>query len=316
MIFLHKGNKMKERKVTARRRGISVKSAFRRRIREFRIQSGLTINDVSAKAKVSERWIRNFENECYPKHFDEDPLIRLANAYGITFEELINGGDAPSSSQINATDFKSISEVFAKIDEGLIRIIRDLEKVHEHEVEDAYQDLLSARVKNHGLDLEVIKESLNNPDYINQLKQSLPEPDLTIEVDKAFSRLRFTDGEGITLVIDKPNLLWDCICQYPGRKPDPKICPIHSSEHGKAITEKFKTGYVLILYDGKPFYWKREESLWPPSVDSYKMMLDLESEGLLQNNIDSVLDIGSGTGFLGIVLAVENFNVTNLTLAD
>ena len=82
------------------------------------------------------------------------------------------------------------------------------------------------------------------------------------------------------------------------------------------MTAAFKNGPVEIRWRDVRVRWRNERELWPPSVDSFAFMQDLEGEGVFQSDCRNILDLGSGTGFLGIALAKLNPNVDRLTLAD
>jgi hypothetical protein len=60
---------------------------------------------------------------------------------------------------------------------------------------------------------------------------------------------------------------------------------------------------VEFTFRGTSILWKRLPSLFPPSVDTIHMLIDLERSGVLEGGYSSVLDVGSGTGLLGIAAA-------------
>ena len=188
-------------------------------------------------------------------------------------------------------------------------------------VKKSYQDLLYAqisqrfsRLKN---PLQDFSTFLNKPGVISKLANSLPREELTVRVSEGFNSIEFSTDDK-KLNIKKPELLWDCICKSP-TETDHENCRIHSHKNGEVITKNFSKN-VKIKYGDFEFYWRNLDSIWPPSIDSFFFVENIIKNTDIINNpahkIHSVLDIGSGTGFLGIILTCLIKGVKKLYLSD
>ncbi len=304
-----------EGKKTRRARGIEITPEIRRRFRSYRSSAQLNVADLARIANVSEKLIKNIEsNTSGRSRFDESKLTDMCAALGCTLDELLYGAsDGPTGLHVPG-DFESLTALTEKLDANLMPLIRDLRQEIDA-VEEAYQDLLLVRLQKQGIPLEILLRNLHGPHLSDLLIRTAPRPDLEIDVSDGFDRLTFR-YEGHSLNVEKPQLLWDCNCATPGAKHDASQCPIHSQEEGAAVGARFASGRILLKYRDRVFHWRNTKSLWPPSVDSFAMFDDLRRMGLMSSDIDSVLDLGAGTGFLGIMLALENPRVTRLDLSD
>lgn len=207
-----------------------------------------------------------------------------------------------------AWDFERLAGVLRGIDKGLMRIIRDL-SVPQEEIEEAYIDLLRQRLMTRGVSLDDLIVSLNQRKTLSRIAKSRPRPDLRIDVSDNFDRIVYSHGTK-SIPICNPTLLWECACRSKRK------CEIHSHENGQEISRRFGHGFVQIVFRGRRFYWREGPELWPPSADSFWMLNDLDNAGVLQGRYESVLDVGSGTGFLGIAVASMNLNVVRLVMTD
>jgi hypothetical protein len=68
--------------------------------------------------------------------------------------------------------------------------------------------------------------------------------------------------------------------------------------------------------DGKPEVLWASDYKWPPSIDSLWFVKVLREHRFAEDQIKSVVDIGSGTGFLGIAAAVLNPHIQRLWFSD
>ncbi|NQV14998.1 methyltransferase [bacterium] len=88
---------------------------------------------------------------------------------------------------------------------------------------------------------------------------------------------------------------------------------------GELIADLFSKN-TKIVYKGLDFFWQDLHALWPPSVDSFYFLNNLMENinSLLGNKkqISSILDVGTGTGFLGIMLTHLFKDVKKLCLTD
>ena len=122
------------------------------------------------------------------------------------------------------------------------------------------------------------------------------------------------------LPISKPLLLKECCCQIDKEYLNNKFsCRIHQNrELGDKIINLFKKKYVQITYHGINILWfDGGRVLWPPAIDSIFMAKVLEDNGYTNNSsIRRIMDIGCGTGFLGIFLSKLNSEIEKVYFSD
>ena len=169
-------------------------------------------------------------------------------------------------------------------------------------------DLNKAFIKS---SLEVINSNLveikrENPDIVVDIKQN--------------EEIQFhTSTENLTL--KKQRLLWDCNCKikFPP-KYSSKPCPIHKTikenNLSNNIEDYFSKGLVNIKSNGIEIFWKDLRNLWPPSIDSIYFIEDLKINNYDSKLFTSAIDIGCGTGYLGIWLAKNNNHIREIHFTD
>ena len=86
------------------------------RLRELRIKSGLTQNEIATKLGVSGQTILNWENGIYEPKISQ--LIELADLFNVTVDYLIERENVPSQADIVCKELEKISK------EDLISFIR------------------------------------------------------------------------------------------------------------------------------------------------------------------------------------------------
>ena len=306
--------KGKNRKVTGR--GMIVTLEMKKRIRSLRHSANLSIDSLADKSEVSERTLKKIESpKSRQKRFDEDVLIKIAKALNISFDEL-SGKQRQYKQEDNSVHFEFLAEQFREIDRMLLPLIRDHRHAGQRLIEHAYRGLLSQCLQEREIDLEQINQGLRDPVKRNAFIEGLPRPGLTVDVSEDFDEISYKYPPNEMLTVKSPQLLWDCHCDTPSTKQNDFECPIHSQSSGEEVDRRFSNGYVLIRYRDIEFYWRSSQELWPPSVDSFYMMEAMKTDGLFTKKYDSVLDIGSGTGFLGIMTACCNPYITEITLSD
>lgn len=78
------------------------------RLRELRIQSGLTQNDIATKLGVSGQTILNWENGIYEPKINQ--LIQLADLFNVTVDYLIERPNMPSQSDIVCKELEKLKK--------------------------------------------------------------------------------------------------------------------------------------------------------------------------------------------------------------
>lgn len=223
--------------------------------------------------------------------------------------------------------FHSIRDILnftERCDSKIRPIVREHQIIKQNDLIWEYSNHINAVFKENKMNID-IEDFLDEVEKFNFLTGLyFNNPDLVINIEKDFSEIIF-ESNNSKIIIKNPNLLWDCHCKVPKgcfrpedrpKNADKIPCPIHSSELGDYISSKFKNGIVQIQYDGIKVLWHNSYEFWPPSIDTIHMYENLKKDGIMDRHIETVLDIGSGTGFLGIAIAKYNPNVQKLYLSD
>lgn len=306
--------KGKNRKVTGR--GTIVTQEMKKRIRSLRHSANLSIECLADKAAVSEKTLKKIENpKSTQKRFDDDTLIKIAKAFNMSLDGL-QGKQNQVEQEGWAINFELLAEQFREIDRMLLPLIRDHRHANKSLIEHAYLGLLSQSLQGRKIHIEQIDRGMRDLIKRNAFIGGLPKPGLVVEVSEDFGEISYNCNPDGILTVKSPQLLWDCHCDTPSTKQNNFKCPIHSHSLGEEVDRRFSTGYVLIRYQGIEFYWRSGQELWPPSIDSFYMIEAMKADGLFTKRYSSVLDIGSGTGFLGIMAASCNPYITEITLSD
>jgi methylase of polypeptide subunit release factors len=217
-------------------------------------------------------------------------------------------------------DIKKLIKLTKTIDSRILHPIRDHRLLTQEELIGEYSLLLRAEFKEEcNMELDDFLEELESFNFLKNYEFLKINPDLVVNIDKDFNKIIFKYDE-LELTIDNPKLLWDCHCHF---KPEDRTkkaantpCPIHRYELGAEVDSKFGEGIVQIQYDGIKVLWHESDEFWPPSVDTIRMFENLKRDGVMNKQLRSVIDIGSGTGFLGIAIAKLNQHIQKLYLSD
>lgn len=203
------------------------------------------------------------------------------------------------------------------IDTVLLRAIRDHNLLSPRETVHVYDTLL----ERHLADLRTTRRGLLS--FLDEgrelLADTLPRPDLHITVSPVLDRITFSfDDEHLS--IPQPKLLWDCHCEtaHPVAPASHNECPIHSAptELGEKLTRLFTNGLCSIRYRDTDVLWRSAQEFFPPSVDAFSFLEDLRASSFAGKSCRSLLDLGCGTGFLGIALAQEHPSLARLVFTD
>jgi SAM-dependent methyltransferase len=144
---------------------------------------------------------------------------------------------------------------------------------------------------------------MNSGIYAGQGRKS--NMTLKIVVDKEIEWLKFivkTSSGTVEEYIQTPRLLWDPVA-------------VDSLRNGPVIRECFGRENNLIVYDNLKMIWN--PIVWPPSIDALWFAKTLSEKGYVSDEgIRKILDLGCGTGFLGLYLGKKNRNIRGITLID
>jgi hypothetical protein len=210
------------------------------------------------------------------------------------------------------------------LDETLVEAVRDMQHLEPARRRTIYARLLKGSV----VDFDMSARQFF-PGYLaTSAKQlavgCLEHADLRIEVARDLSTLAYKWQDHV-IEVDEPKLMWNCHCGVLiGRRRDvPEAeaslgatCPIHRHRWGAQLTDVYQSGVVVTSYDGHCVIWKRSAEVWPPTIDSFAMCRNMAADGVLTGPYPTVLDLGCGTGFLGLYVAQRNSNVRHILLAD
>ena len=257
---------------------------------------------------------KNIEDLRY--HFDKQ-LDRLWLQPSIRTEQ-------STSFQNGIANLNNLTAFTLTIDEKILAALRDMQNLPANRKSAIYEDILKGNLveKNTTLgscfteDLPCITERL--------VETILDEVVVRVEIDTDLQRIVYKCG-AFELEVEKPLLTWDCHCSIPdGVIPEAQTtrvskeipCPIHGHPAGKALTQVYRSQLRLISFGGTSVLFKTSPEFWPPTIDSFMMYQNLVDDGILGKHYRSVLDLGCGTGFLGIHLGLNNPHIRTIYLAD
>lgn len=287
----------------------AVPEDVRRRAIEVMRREGLEAKDLRVREGPAKQTAERF---LWEEGYVAKPSTyrKMAQALGMGLEELLAGEGTPARSR-PIGDFLTTLQRCCELDQALTRSIRELDPSNP-QIEEIYLDVASGRAARLGLDLRSFLEELASEKAREILVETLPSPLLRVGVEGAIRELRFKFGSE-SIPIEDPELLWDCTC-LPDQ-PENEDCPVHSVDD--RLEELFGGAGVGIQAAGITTHWRSLGNLWPPSIDSF---LFVERAGEFfegRPTPRSILDLGSGTGFLGIALASAwRETVETLTLSD
>lgn len=309
---------MEERPTSAKKsqnpkRSIPISREVRQRIRDLRINSGLGIQELASRAGRSLTTIKDLEDlRCKKERFDRPVLGAVAKALEIALEDLLEDGDSKIAGQSSGIEFASLLDKCHRVDCSIMPVIRQL-NYEPNMAEQAFQDLVQLRLCNEGIEIDEFRRSLFSAQSLGALANTVPKPDLQIEVSDNLDEIRYAySNEEIR--VKNPSLLFDCNCGMwnPGRAR----CKIHYSKLGHEVTARFRSGLIKLSYRGIGIFFKITRPLWPPALDSLYMIRDLYHQGVLEKPCQRVLDLGSGTGILGIMMGQMNPHILGIHLSD
>ena len=219
--------------------------------------------------------------------------------------------------RLNSNNFFNLSQIISNIDSQILPLIRELtnKKVNSESIYLLYKHALDNISVKNKIDLFLLLDILNNNDV---MIENLEIPDINISVNSGISNIRFSSKDKEFLV-ENPNLLWECNKVIFG-KCDYKKCKIHShfnnQQEADDFSNMFKKGVIKLKYDDTITFWKQYPDLWPASIDTFNLIADLRWKNYHKRFFNTVLDLGTGTGMLGLWLANNNNSIKKLILSD
>jgi transcriptional regulator with XRE-family HTH domain/SAM-dependent methyltransferase len=316
------------------------KGSFGNWLKNHRQSLEWTIEELAEKANLSTRTLKRIEKQTASGEFWETTLLKIAKAFQLTLPEVLKAisesEDASSASQkrtltgISSSEivspwdnFSELATTILDIDRFLLNTVRRLTSAPSQMLHRAYATELQGSLSDYEISIDALTELLKDTEFLSSILQTVPTPTMSVKMEKYLKSVTF-GFENSTFLAHNPSLLWDCHCKTPTLKKfeiDPirykaKDCPIHRCEHGKEIEDRFKNSLIEIQFDELGFLWKRSEEFWPPSMDTFTMLLDLEKASVFNHLYSKVIDIGCGTGILGISLARRNPQVTHVAFSD
>jgi hypothetical protein len=210
------------------------------------------------------------------------------------------------------------------IDEKILQALRYMENLPAYKKSMIYQDILKGNLVEKNTSLrDFFREDL--PRITEQLSiRILEDVVVRVKVDSRFEDLRYKTNS-FEIRVENPLLTWDCHCSTPNgvipeaftTKSSREIpCPIHGDKNGTNLTDVYRSQLRQISFDGTTVLFKTSPEFWPPTIDSFMMCRNLVSNGILKEHYRTVLDLGCGTGFLGIHIGINNPNINTIYLAD
>lgn len=213
---------------------------------------------------------------------------------------------------------ESLDSIFrhftSQVDNEVLEPIRRLDVLEMSNPEKPFESTIKHRVREEtGVEYKQFQEAIES-DQFDIVDLDTISIDLRISIADNFEKLKYTipnkTGKN-ELILNDPDLLWDCSCRFSGRDS----CKIHSHPLGDEVSQRFK-GYVKITYRDIDVIWKDSQYFWPPSVDTIYMVENITEEGIHNEFVKSMCEIGCGTGLMGMTLASLNQSVDQLYMSD
>jgi 16S rRNA G966 N2-methylase RsmD len=219
------------------------------------------------------------------------------------------------ASSTGIDSFEELDRLTTSVDVELMALVRDHPYMDISKRRKECRYIIDAILHEAGLDLATLLQITRDADLLQRLLQTTPSPDVVVDVSADLQRMVFS-YDTHELPVQRPQLLWDCQCKTLKATVPVSKCPIHSKAEGAEVEERFSHGLVLIRFDGLEILWKSRPALWPPSIDSLFMARNLRQSHALNSFGETVLDLGSGTGFLGLYAASKSRGCKGIYLAD
>lgn len=228
-------------------------------------------------------------------------------------------------SEIRApSHFSDAQRIAHEVDARILRSVRDHRHMHREELLNEYRELMDKYLLNGGWESTRFARSLSDHEWVDAMVHDLDTPSLHVRVVLDEHQVRFASGSD-TLTVEGAELLWDCNCAAPLLSADGSLvaqvtrrrdCPIHShGKLGERLASVFSKQLVEIEAEGVKVLWRNAPEFWPASIDTIHMARDIVDSGILRG-AQTVLDLGCGTGFLGLTAARNGRSVRHVVFSD
>jgi SAM-dependent methyltransferase len=214
-----------------------------------------------------------------------------------------------------SVELDQIFEILKQVDEGLLVLrpyINTLNNVDEA-LHKSAKELVSMVYGKYHAFLRLMNMKRIRRSYLKRIHAN---PTIRVSVEQDLKQINYNVPGEAEITLDNPVLLWECHCNVPEKYVRSNIpCRIHKKDINNIITNAFRTGLVEIEYKSLKIYWKNLRTLWPPSIDSLHFV-NLIDKHVPLKQLRSILDVGSGTGFLGIYLFHKKGIKDRVVLSD
>ncbi len=286
-----------------------------------------------------ENWleIKKSDVELQPFFKLTDPSQYLRELSENVFNEILNDEKIFKHTLINILnskpkfyEFSSVSELILfteEIDEKTREIVRQLSNDDQSKSNKNYETVLTGALAQKNISLNSLLEDFRREQKNKMSSEEIMKSiNVHVDVKPKFDTIQFQSEEiELPIIVEFPKLLWDCHCETPNgviprkfinQKFRDQLCQIHSNKHGTDLHQRFVRDLNLITYNDIKVVWKQSAEFWPPSIDSFVLVKNLEDEGIVKNNCETLLDLGSGTGFLGIYMYQKNQSIKEVYFSD
>lgn len=220
--------------------------------------------------------------------------------------------------KLNRLNIFDLCEKIYQIDNNALNIMREVEPegINESTINEIYKSYIVTQAGNFKINPHRLLNILNNSDL--KLNDEIKH-DMTMKIADDLTWLKIETNNYNVVSIDDPKLIWECHKSISDSY-DYKNCTIHKNfntkEEADDFTKIFQEGNVKIIYNDIPITWKQYPTLWPPSIDALYLMKNMMENGYTNEFFNEVIDIGAGTGILGLWIAKNNQHVKNVTFTD
>lgn len=209
-----------------------------------------------------------------------------------------------------------VEDVLSRLDDADRRILIQMpviQKPMDVTFNESARYLIERIYEEHGAFINLINSHFFKSIFLKRIKIKQA---LDIEVTADLKQMKYSSKTN-SITTYNQKLLWPCNCKVPSKYRNTAIrCPIHSENSGEIIENAFRTGVVRILFRDIEIIYRNTETIWPPSIDSLYFAQLLEKYFGTSSNLKRIVDIGAGTGFLGIFLSKINNSVKRVIFSD